>query len=41
LPFRPLNRRSGRIPAEANPPFKFLQCRTNHAYPVDTQDYYR
>ena len=29
LPFRPLNRRSGRIPAEPYPPFKFLQCRTN------------
>jgi hypothetical protein len=28
VPFRPLNRRSGRIPAEPYPPFKFLQCRT-------------
>jgi hypothetical protein len=29
LPFRPLNRRSGRIPAEPYPPFKSLQCRTD------------
>ena len=29
LPFRPLNRRSGRIPAEPYPPLNFLQCRTN------------
>src|SRR5450756_74218 len=31
LPFRPLNRRSGRIPAEPYPPFKFLQRRTKHS----------
>jgi len=29
LPFRPLNRRSGRIPAEPYPPFKCLHCRTD------------
>jgi GTP1/Obg family GTP-binding protein len=28
LPFRPLNRRSGRIPADPYPPFKCLHCRT-------------
>jgi len=28
LPFRPLHRRSGRIPAEPYPPCKCLQCNT-------------